>query len=323
MRRRDFVAGLIGAAPFGALAAKAQPTRRMRRIGIPLISRQDEATIRPFIGALETLGYVDGKTVAIEYHDAEGRPERLPVVCSEVVSLNPDAILAFGGDVAPSVKKATSTIPVVVVVSSDPVEGGLVPSLARPGGNITGLTYVHDLLAGKSIELVRDTAPAISRVAVLWNPTHADPEFRETQRAARSMGVNLQSLEVQEPQDFVTAFKAAEREQAEALIVFGGRFMFQNRQQIGEFAARNRLILVGVPSWLMNVGGLMSYGPNVPELFKRAATYMDKIFKGAKPADLPMQQPTTFELTISLKRAKELGIVVPPTVIARADSVLE
>src|SRR5260221_10655972 len=145
------------------------------------------------------------------------------------------------------------------------------------------------------MEIGKCTVPSNSLVGVLWNPTHADPEFRETQRAARSMGVNLQSLEVREPQDFANAFKAAEIEQTEALIVVGGRFMFLHRQQIGEFAAKNRLILVGVPDWLMNVGGLMSYGPNVSELFKRAATYVDKILKGAKPADLPVQQPTTFD----------------------------
>src|SRR5712671_3366227 len=165
MRRRDFVVGLIGAVPFGTLAAKGQPSGRIRRIGTPLFSKQDESTIRPFIEALEILGYVDGRTVAIEYHDAEGRAERLSVVASEIVSLDPDVILAFGGDVAPFVKNATSTIPIVVVVSSDPVEGGLVPSLARPGGNVTGLTYVHDLLAGKSIELVRDTVLTVSPAA--------------------------------------------------------------------------------------------------------------------------------------------------------------
>jgi putative tryptophan/tyrosine transport system substrate-binding protein len=225
--------------------------------------------------------------------------------------------------VAPVVKKATSTIPIVVMVSNDPVESGIVGSLRRPGGNITGVTYVHDMLAGKSVELLKDTVPAISRVAILWNPEHADPEFRESQRAADQLGVRLQSLEVSKPSDYEGAFQAALREQAEALIVIGGRFQFLNRHRIGDFVEKNRLIMVGVPEFLMEIGGLLSYGPNVPELSRRSATYVDKILKGAKPADLPMQQPTTFELNINLKVARRLGITVPPTVIARADKVIE
>jgi putative ABC transport system substrate-binding protein len=221
------------------------------------------------------------------------------------------------------VKKSTATIPIVVVVSNDPVESGLVTSLGRPGGNITGVTWVHDQLAGKSVELLKDTVPSVSRAAILWNPDHTDPEFRETQRAARTLAVQLQSLEVREPGDYDGAFHAMERERPEALIVLGSRLMFQNRQRIGDFAAKNRLIMVGVPSWLMEIGALLNYGPNVPELTRRAAGYVDKILKGARPADLPMQQPIAFELTISSKRAKELGINVPPTVVARADKVID
>jgi putative ABC transport system substrate-binding protein len=239
------------------------------------------------------------------------------------VRLNPDLIFAFGGDNAPIVKKATATIPIVVVVSNDPVESGLVASLGRPGGNITGITYVHDLLAGKSVELLKDTVPSVSRVAILWNPTHDDPEFRETQRASRTLDVQLQSLEVREPGDYDGAFQAAERGRAEAIIVIGSRLQFLNRHRIGDFVEKNRLIMVGVPSWLMEIGALLSYGPNVPELFQRSATFVDKILKGARPADLPMQQPTTFELAIDLRTAKRLGITVPPTVIARADRVIE
>jgi putative ABC transport system substrate-binding protein len=258
-----------------------------------------------------------------EYRDAEGKFERLPLAADELVSLNPDLIFSFGGEVAPIVKKATAAIPIVVVVSNDPVESGLVASLGRPGGNITGVTWVHDQLAGKSVELLKDTAPSVSRAAILWNPNHTDPEFRETQRASHALEVQLQSLEVREPGDYEGAFQAAERGRAEALIVLGSRLMFLNRQRIGDFAAKNRLVMVGVPSWLMEIGGLLNYGPNVPELTRRAATYVDKILKGAKPADLPMQQPTAFELTINAKRAKELGITVPPTVIARADKVID
>ena len=225
MKRREFIT-LIGGAAAWPLDARAQQTVRMRRIGILLFAKQEQAIISPFLRGLEALGYVDGKNVAIEYRDAEGKYERLPEAANELVRLNPDVIFSFGGELAPIVKKATATIPIVVVVSNDPVESGLVASLGRPGGNITGVTYVHDQLAGKSVELLKDTAPSVSRVAILWNPDHADPEFRETQRASRTLGVQLQSLEVREPGDFEGAFQAAERERAEALIVIGARLMF-------------------------------------------------------------------------------------------------
>jgi putative ABC transport system substrate-binding protein len=326
IRRREFITFAGGAAAASIswpLTARAQQAVRMRRIGILLYAKQEQANISPMLRELEALGYVDGKNVAIEYRDADGKYERLPPAADELVRLNPDLIFSFGGEQAPIVKKATATIPIVVVVSNDPVESGLVASLGRPGGNITGVTWVHDQLAGKSVELLKDTVPSVSRAAILWNPSHTDPEFREAQRASRALEVQLQSLEVREPGDYEGAFRAAERGRAEALIVIGSRLMSQNRQRIGDFAAKNRLIMVGVPSWLMEVGGLLNYGPNVPELTRRAATYMDKILKGAKPADLPMQQPTTFELTVNVRRGKELGITVPPTVIARADKVID
>jgi putative ABC transport system substrate-binding protein len=323
LKRRDFIRLLGGAAVAWPLAARAQRAERVRRIGILLFTEQDRLTISPFVRGLEALGYVDGKGVAIEYRDADGKYERFAEIVNELVRLNPDVIFSFGGEQAPIVKKATATIPIVVVVSNDPVESGLVASLGRPGGNITGLTYIYDQLAGKSVGLLKDTAPWVSRVAILWNPNHTDPEFRETQRAALALQVQLQSLEVREDGDYESAFEAAVRGQAEALIVNGSRLMFRNRQLIGEFATKNRLIMVGVPSWLMEAGALLTYGPNVTELFRLAPTYVDKILKGAKPADLPMQQPTTFELTINLKTAKSLGLTVPLMVIARADKVIE
>ena len=328
MKRRDFIALLSSMACAWPLTAQAQQAARRRRIGILLFAEQDRAIISPFLAGLEALGYIDGKTIAIDYrdggdHDGGGNYERLPEAAEELVRLNPDVIFAFGGDVALIVKKATATIPVVVVVSNDPVASGLVASLARPGGNITGLTQVHDTLAGKSVELLKDTAPWVSRVAILWNPNHADPEFRETKRASRTLEVQLQSLEAREPPDIEGAFQAAARERVEALIVIGSRLLNLHRKQIGDFAAKNRIILVGVPSWLMEVGALLTYGPNLADLHRRAATYVDKILKGAKPTDLPMQQPTTFELLINVKVAKSLGLTVPPTVIARADQVIE
>lgn len=322
MRRRDFIK-VIGGAATWPLAARAQQTVHMRRIGILLYAREDRVIISPVLSALESLGYVDGQTVSIEYRDADGRYERLQEAANEIVRLRPDVIFSFGGEQAPFVKNATATIPVVVVVSSDPVASGLVASLGHPGGNITGLTYVHDMLAGKSVELLKETVVQVSRVAVLWNPDHVDPEFRETQRASGVLGVQLQSLEVRQPSDFDGAFQAASREGAEALIVIGSRLMFLNRQRVGDFAEKNKLILVGVPRWLMEVGALLSYGPNTSDLFRRASTFMDKILKGARPADLPMQQPTTFELIVNLTIAKKFGITVPQTVLARADKMID
>jgi ABC-type uncharacterized transport system substrate-binding protein len=323
MRRRDFIWAACAAAVPLPLAVRAQQTMQMRRIGILLYAKQERATIDPVLQGLEQLGYADGKNVTIEYRDADGQYDRLQEAAADLVRLKPDVIFSLGGEQAPFVKNATATIPIVVVVSNDPVESGLVRSLARPGGNITGLTYVHDLLAGKSVELLKEVMPQVSRVAILWNPNHADPEFRETQQASRTIGVQLQSLEVREPADFEGAFQAARAERAEALIVIGSRLIFLNRVRIGDFAEKNRLVLVGVPSWLIDAGALLTYGPNVPDLLRRASTYIDKILKGARPSDLPMQQPTTFELIINQKSAKKLGIVVPPTLIARADKVIE
>ena len=298
MKRRDFISFVGGAAATAwPLAARAQQAKRMPKVGILLFAQADLAVIDPFVRGLEALGYVDGKTVSLEYRDAAGSYARVAELADELVRLDPDVIFSFGA--------------------------GLVASLGRPGGNITGLTYVHDALAGKSVELLKDTVPSVSRVAILWNPNHADPEFRETQRASRALGVQLQSLEVREPADFEGALQAAGREGAEGLIVIGSRLIWLHRQRIGDACARHGLILVGVPSWLMEIGALLSYGPNVPDIQRRAATYVDKILKGARPSDLPMQQPTAFELIINVDVAKKLGVTVPPTVIARADKVIE
>jgi putative tryptophan/tyrosine transport system substrate-binding protein len=322
MRRREFISLLGGAAAWPRVAC-AQTPSRLRRIGVLLYSDQERALIAPFLGGLEALGYVDGKTVSLDFRDAGGKAEQLAQAASDLVARNPDVIFSNGAELAPFAQKATKTIPIVVVVSSDPVESGLVASLGRPGGNLTGLTYVHDQLAGKAVELLKTTVPSVSRAAFLWNPDHADPEFRETQRASHALQVQLQSLEVRTAGDYEAAFAAATRAQAEALIVNGSRLMFLNRQAIGDYVAKSRIVMVGVPSWLMDIGAVLSYGPNVPELFRVAATYVDKILRGAKPSDLPMQQPTRFELLINLKTAQALGITVPPTVIALADKVIE
>ena len=321
--RRAYM-GIIAGGLLGApLAAEAQRPDRMRRVGILLFSQQDLAVITPCLEELKALGYVDGKSIAMEYRDAEGKYERLPGLAVDLVRLGPDVIFSFGGEQAPIIKRATSSIPIVVVVSNDPVASGLVTSLARPGGNVAGVTYVHDTLAGKSLEFLTQVEHWVSRADILWNPNHTDPEYRETQRAADTLRVQLQSLEVREAGEFGGAFQAALRERAEALIVAGSRLMNLHRQQIGDFVAKNRLILVGAPRWLTEIGSLLTYGPNPVELNRRAAGYVDKILKGAKPADLPMQQPATFELVINLKTAKALGLTIPPSLLQRADQVIE
>jgi len=292
-------------------------------MGILLFSAQDRMIIKPLLDELQARGYVNGQTIKIEYRDAEGSYGQLPLLAAELVSLGPDVLFGYSGELAPILKGATASIPIVVVVSNDPVESGLVASLARPSGNITGLTFVYDQLAGKAIELLKEAAPSVSRVAVLWNPNHADPEFRETQRSAHALQMQLQSLEVREARDFEAAYQAAVRERIQALIVVGSRIIALHQQQIGEFAERNRIILVGNPRWLTQVGGLLSYGANVLNLTHRAASYIEKIFKGAKPSDLPFQQPTTFDLIINLKAAKALELTIPQSLLARADEIIE
>jgi putative tryptophan/tyrosine transport system substrate-binding protein len=321
LTRRKLLAVLATAFAGSPFAGRAQPKSKVPRIGVVLFAR-DESVINPFVQGLQDRGYVDGKNVIIEYRYAEGRPERLPDAATELVRLNPDVIFSFGGEAAPIVKNATATIPIVVVVSNDPVQSGLVTSLARPGGNVTGLTYVYDLLAGKTLELLKEAAPMVSRVAILWNPNHADPEFRATERAALALRVQLQSLEVRGDGDFDSAFQAAARGRAEALIVVWSRLVALNRQGIADFAGKNGLILVSSLRYWIELGGLLTYGPNFAELIRRSAIYIDKILKGAKPTDLPMQQPTTFELVINLKRAKELGLTIAPSLLARADEVV-
>ena len=325
MKRRQFISFLGGAAaaPIAwPLATLAQAPGRLRRIGI-LLYTPDRTAIKPYLDELQRLGYVDGKTVTIEYRDAGGVHERLPEAAAELVRLEPDVIFSYGGEQAPIIKRATATIPIVVVVSNDPVASGLVASLARPGGNITGCTWVQEQLAGKAIELLKDAAPFVSRAAILWNPEHADPEFRETERAARTLAIRLQSMEVRQPGEFEGAFQAITRESPQALIVIGARLMLLHRQMIGDFAAKNRLILVGNSSWLPHVGGLLNYGADVTEMTGKAAGYVDKILRGARPSDLPMQQPAMFRLVINLRAAKTLGLAIPPTLLARADDVLE
>jgi putative tryptophan/tyrosine transport system substrate-binding protein len=305
-------------------AADAQQLIKIPRLGALLYSTPDtDPNFAAFRQGLRERGYGDGQNLLIEHHSAERKPERLPDLAAELVRSKPDLIFALGGDVVPFAQKATKTIPIVMWVSNDPVEMGFVESLGRPGGNITGVTLILDELAGKRLALLKEAIPQISRVAVLWSPDHADPEFKEIQREAKPLGVRLQSLEVRRGDDFEPQFQNATKGRSEAIIVVSSRLMQGNRQRILEFAAKNRLPVIGDWGRWAPDGALFTYGPDATEMVRRAAIYVDKILKGAKPADLPVERPTKFELVINLKAAKQIGLSIPPNVLARADRVIK
>ena len=322
MRRRQFIAGLGGVTAW-PLTTHAQKSNKMPRLGILLFNSPQTDYIKPLLEGLHDLGYDEGKTIAIDYRFAEGKSERLPDLAAQLVNLNPDVIFAYGGDVAPHAKKATSVIPIVAMVSNDPVQSGLVQSLGRPGANVTGLTLIYDDLAGKVLELLKEAAPHIVRVAVLWNPDHADPEFRETQRAAASRGIQIQSLEVRRASDFEGAFRAVTAERADGMIIVSTRLLFQQRRQIAEFVVQNRVPAAGGWGDWTKEGLLLTYGPNTAQSMRRIATYLDKVLKGARPGDLAFERPVKFDPVINLKAAKFLGLTVPETLISRADEVIE
>ena len=321
-RRRLLLA--VGVALAAPLAAEAQPAMKVPRVGILLFGTPDaDPSLRSFRAGLRDLGHVEGKTIVLEYHYAGGKPERLPDLARDLVGTKPNVIFALGGDVAPFARTATSTIPIVVAVSNDPVQSGLVATLARPGGNLTGVTFVSSDLAAKRMQLLTEIAPAVSQVGVLWNPDHIDPEYRETQGAGRALGVEVHSLEVRGPGDLDRAFRAAVGARVEAIVVVSSRLMLVNQQPVTELAARHRMVLVGGWGAWPQAGALFSYGPDLDVLVRQAATHVDKVLKGARPGDIPIVQPTKFELVINLKTAKALGLTIPPSLLQRADQVIE
>ena len=322
---RAALAAALAASLLGApLAAEAQPAGKVARLGVLLFSTPAADPFLPaFLAGLRDLGYVEGRNVVLEYRYAEGQPARVSELALQIASLKPDVIVVLGGDMVPFVKNATATIPVVMVTSVDPVEAGVVASFARPGGNLTGVAFVSSETAGKRLQFLKEAVPSLTRVAVLWTPDHPDGEYRNTEATARRLGIHIQSLEVRRPGDFDGAFQAAMRERAGALVVASSRFMNSNRPRVEEFASKQRIPLV--TSWgpWARAGSLMSYGPDLNTLVRRAATHVDKILKGAKPADLPVEQPTKFELVINMKTAKALGLTIPPSLLLRADEVIE
>ena len=296
----------------------------MPRLGVLLYSTpQQDPQGSALRQGLSDHGYTDGQNISIEYRFAEGKVERLPDLAADLVRLKPDVLFPIGGDVAPFVAKATQTIPIVFVMSADPLQLGLVATLARPGGNATGFTFLQDELASKRLELLKEVAPRISRVAFLSNPDHPDNELRVAQRAATALGVHLQPIEMRGPGDLDGALQAVTKASVDALYVVASRQTVASLPRIVDFATKNELPLAGGWGAWAQAGGLLSYGPNVGEVVRSAATYVDKIFKGAKPGDLPVQQPTRFELLINLRSAKALGLSIPESFLLRADKVIE
>jgi putative ABC transport system substrate-binding protein len=309
-----------------AVMAEAQQPKKVPRIGIlppgPISERMH--LWEAFRQGLRELGYVEGKNITLVFPSAEVKPERLPDLAAELVSLKVDVIVAAGTVAVQAAREATKTIPVVTPIITDPVEAGFVASLARPGANITGLTLISVQLSGKRLELLREVVARISRVAVLSNPAalNSQLQMRETEVAARALGVQLQPLDVRNPDDFDRVFRAATKDRADALIALDDPFLFTHRTRIVKLATKSRLPAIYGFREFVETGGLMSYAANLSDMYRRAATYVDKILKGAKPADLPVEQPTKFEFIINLKAAKQIGLTIPPNVLARADKVI-
>jgi putative ABC transport system substrate-binding protein len=322
MDRRRFLLTSLAGALAGPLAAGAQ-AGKIYRIGV--LANVSGGAWGAFIQGLRDLGYVEGQNITIEFRSSEGRYERLPDLAAELVRLKVDVIVAPANENVVVARQATRTIPIIMAGSFDPVESGLVASLARPGGNVTGLSFRAPEIEGKRLELLKEIAPRVSRVAVLSNPTNRaiHSSLAEVEVAARSLGVQVQILEARGPDEFQGAFAAMTRERAGALLVFPDGMFLLHRTRIADLAAKSRLpAMYGVREFV-DAGGLVSYAPSLRDNLRRAATYVDKILKGAKPGDLPVEQPTKFDLIINLKTARALGLAITPSLLARADQVIE
>jgi putative ABC transport system substrate-binding protein len=311
------------------LAGEAQHAATIPRIGLLFpTSLSDPRTPRfleAFRQGLRELGYAEGQNIAMESRFAEGKWDQLPSLAAELVRLKVDIIVTYTTPATQAAKQATGTIPIVVAAVIDPVAAGLVASLAHPGGNITGLSQMVPELVGKQLEVLKEVAPKISRVALLGNPANAGnaPQVRHAQNAARALGMRLQSLEARGPSEIESAFAAMTTERAGAVIVLIDSTLIDHRTRIADLAARRRLPMVSGTIETAEAGGLIAYGPSVRDMFRRAAAHVDKILKGAKPADLPIEQPTKFDLVINLRTARALGLTIPQSVLLRADQVIQ
>jgi putative ABC transport system substrate-binding protein len=307
---------------FCGAVGQAQQAKKVHRIGYLSAGTSSSEALRleAFREGLRQRGYVEGQNIIIEVRYAEGRPERLPDLAADLVRLKVDVIVT-GGTLVRAAKDATSTIPIVMLFSSDPVGNGLVASLARPGGNVTGLSSMAVELGGKRLELFKEAFPKVRRPAVLWQVT-SDLAFSETQTAAQALGLKIRPLELRGPEDFDGVFAVATKERLDGLFTVASAFLTANRKRIVEFALKNKLPAMYHNEDFIEAGGLMTYAPSLLDMHRRAATYVDKILKGTKPSDLPVEQPMKFELIISLKTAKQIGVTIPPNFLVRANKVI-
>jgi putative tryptophan/tyrosine transport system substrate-binding protein len=327
MAIKTIIVLLIGLTLASVHLAEAQQPTKIPRIGfLAAVSLSaNSARFEAFRQGLRELGYMEGKNIIIEWRSSEGKADRLPGLAAELVRLKVDMIVSGGSTATRPAKEATNTIPIVMAQDTDPVGNGFVASLARPGGNITGLATLAPELSGKQLELMKEIVPRLSRVAVLGTSTRSGnaQSLKETELAAGAFGVKLQYLDILSPKDIETAFRAASKGRADAVLVLTSPFATSQRTQIADLAVKNRLPAIYDRAEFVEDGGLMTYSVSSTDLFRRAAIYVDKILKGAKPADLPVEQPIKFEFIINLKAAKQIGLTIPPNVLARADKVIK
>jgi putative ABC transport system substrate-binding protein len=330
VRRRDFISLVAGAAAIWPLAARAQQsTSTIRRIGVLVPESRPAAEARGLLGAfrqrLKELGWVEGQNIAFEYRSADGKEDELPKIAAELVQLRLDAILAEGTAAIRAAKDATQSIPIVMAASNDPVASGLIATLNQPGGNVTGLSLQSSELAGKRLQLLTETIPKLARLVVLSNPTNPSHALavQQMRAAAQSFGVGLGVPEASAPDKFDSAFATVAAVRADSLVVLPDPMFFGQHDRIVALTAASHLPALFPEKEVVGAGGLMGYGPSVPASFQRAAAYVDKILRGANPADLPVEQPTKFEFVINLKTAKALGLAVPQTLLVAADEVIK
>ena len=327
MQRREFITLLSGIVAAWPLAARAQQPAKIPRIGFlgNSTATMEANPIGPLRDGLRELGYEEGRNVIIEFRWADGKYDQFPALVAELLAAKVDVIITAGTPATLAIKKATSTVPLVFIAVGDPVGTGVVPNLGRPGGNITGLSSIAPDLEGKRLELLREVVPKLSHVAFFLNPANAfhTASMRQARVAAQSLGIKLQPMEVNKSEQLDGAFASIVKEKPDALLILADRIFLHNRKRMMEFAIQQRLPSVNAYRELVEAGGLISYGPSYEDMHRRAAVYVDKILKGTKPADLPIEQPTKFTLLINLKTAKTLGLTVPPTLVARADELIE
>jgi putative ABC transport system substrate-binding protein len=326
MLRREFIAGAAATCALSALPLRThaqQSATGRTRIGVLIYGTlENNPSTQALLEGFRQLGYVDGQNLTIEYRYAQGRPERLPELAADLVQSKPLVIFAVGGDVTPHVAKATQSIPIIYAMSADPVQLGIAKSMSKPGGNATGVTFLSDQLAAKRLETFKEAAPRITRVGLVRDPSHADNELPVAERAAKALNLEILPIEIRDVSELERTLETARKAEIDSLYVVSSRHTDANAPRIVEFANRHRLPLVaGWGTWVQ-AGGLISYGPNVGEMIRQASRYLEPVLKGANPGDLPVQQPTRFELFVNLTTAKALGLNIPESFLLRADKVI-